>query len=126
MTTPSEEQLVFDWAEAGPHRFQRPETVMLDDETLRDGLQSPSVTDPPVETKIRILHLMDRLGIERRGFHQTRHTFAQMLLDAGKTMEEVCASMRHKHSGITASIYHKPKQVKNAGGEIRQFYRKAE
>jgi 2-isopropylmalate synthase len=37
---------------------------MLDDETLRDGLQSPSVTDPPVETKLAILHLMDRLGIE--------------------------------------------------------------
>ncbi|MBI4462221.1 MAG: 2-isopropylmalate synthase [Acidobacteria bacterium] len=37
---------------------------MLDDETLRDGLQSPSVIDPPVETKIRILQLMDSFGIE--------------------------------------------------------------
>jgi 2-isopropylmalate synthase len=37
---------------------------MLDDETLRDGLQSPSVTDPPTDVKVRILHLMDRLGIE--------------------------------------------------------------
>jgi 2-isopropylmalate synthase len=37
---------------------------MLDDETLRDGLQSPSVTDPPVEDKLELLHLMDRLGIE--------------------------------------------------------------
>jgi 2-isopropylmalate synthase len=37
---------------------------MLDDETLRDGLQSPSVTDPPTDVKIRILHLMDSLGIE--------------------------------------------------------------
>ena len=37
---------------------------MLDDETLRDGLQSPSVLDPPVDVKIKILHLMDRLGIE--------------------------------------------------------------
>jgi 2-isopropylmalate synthase len=37
---------------------------MIDDETLRDGLQSPSVSDPPVEAKIRILHLMERLGIE--------------------------------------------------------------
>src|SRR5262245_2202 len=34
------------------------------DETLRDGLQSPSVTDPPIATKIRLLHLMDRLGIQ--------------------------------------------------------------
>jgi 2-isopropylmalate synthase len=37
---------------------------MLDDETLRDGLQSPSVTDPPVEAKIEILHYMEKLGIE--------------------------------------------------------------
>jgi 2-isopropylmalate synthase len=55
---------VYDWAEpsgdAGPVRRH----VQLDDETLRDGLQSPSVVDPPLETKVRILHLMDSLGIE--------------------------------------------------------------
>lgn len=48
----------------GPRRAQWPAHVMIDDETLRDGLQSPSVTDPPVETKVRILHLMESLGIE--------------------------------------------------------------
>jgi 2-isopropylmalate synthase len=37
---------------------------MLDDETLRDGLQSPSVKDPPIDEKIRILHLMEELGID--------------------------------------------------------------
>jgi 2-isopropylmalate synthase len=37
---------------------------MLDDESLRDGLQSPSVTDPPVGAKIEILHFMENLGIE--------------------------------------------------------------
>jgi 2-isopropylmalate synthase len=37
---------------------------MLDDETLRDGLQSPSVIDPNLETKVEILHLMENLGIE--------------------------------------------------------------
>jgi 2-isopropylmalate synthase len=37
---------------------------MLDDETLRDGLQSPSVIDPSLETKVEVLHLMERLGIE--------------------------------------------------------------
>ncbi len=64
MNTPSDDQLMYDWAKAGPHTFNKPKRVMLDDETLRDGLQSPSVTDPPVETKVEILHLMDRLGIE--------------------------------------------------------------
>ena len=37
---------------------------MLDDETLRDGLQSPSVQDPPIEEKIKILHFMNEMGIE--------------------------------------------------------------
>ncbi|MFW5947690.1 MAG: LeuA family protein, partial [Gemmatimonadota bacterium] len=37
--------------------------VGLDDETLRDGLQSPPAQDPPIDAKIRILHLMDELGI---------------------------------------------------------------
>ena len=37
---------------------------MLDDETLRDGLQSPSVRAPSIEQKIRILHLIDALGID--------------------------------------------------------------
>ena len=63
MTVPSEDQLIYDWAVAGgtapPARV-----TMLDDETLRDGLQSPSVIDPPVETKLEILHLMNGLGIE--------------------------------------------------------------
>ena len=56
--------LIFDWASAGPRTTSWPAHVMLDDETLRDGLQSPSVTDPPVEAKIEILHLMESLGIE--------------------------------------------------------------
>jgi 2-isopropylmalate synthase len=37
---------------------------MLDDETLRDGLQNPSVFDPPIAEKIKILHLMESLGID--------------------------------------------------------------
>jgi len=37
--------------------------VLLNDETLRDGLQSPSVRDPSIEEKIQILHCMEALGI---------------------------------------------------------------
>ena len=64
MNTPEEKNLIYDWAEQGPRRPQWPAYVMIDDETLRDGLQSPSVADPPVETKLQILHLMEELGIE--------------------------------------------------------------
>jgi 2-isopropylmalate synthase len=55
--------LIYDWNQVGAPPFpDRP--VMLDDETLRDGLQSPSVTTPSIDDKIRILHLIDSLGIE--------------------------------------------------------------
>ena len=37
---------------------------MLNDETLRDGLQNPSVRDPSIGEKIEILHLMESLGID--------------------------------------------------------------
>jgi 2-isopropylmalate synthase len=53
--------LIHDWNRTGA---TTPATVMLDDETLRDGLQSPSVRCPTIEEKLRILHLIDRLGID--------------------------------------------------------------
>jgi 2-isopropylmalate synthase len=33
------------------------------DETLRDGIQSPSAIDPPIGKKIELLHLLDELGV---------------------------------------------------------------
>lgn len=64
MNSPQQDGLIHDWAQSGPRRAQWPAQVMIDDETLRDGLQSPSVSDPAVEVKVRILHLMNALGIE--------------------------------------------------------------
>src|SRR3990172_7827510 len=59
------EHLIYDWnGPATDESRNRPREVLLDDESLRDGLQSPSVVDPPVEVKKRILHLMDALGID--------------------------------------------------------------
>jgi 2-isopropylmalate synthase len=54
-------RLIYDW-----NRTDAPRTspVLLDDETLRDGLQSPSVRCPTIDEKLRILHLIDRLGID--------------------------------------------------------------
>ncbi len=55
--------LIFDWNSDGANPApSRP--VLLDDETLRDGIQGPSVTDPPVEEKMELLVLMDALGID--------------------------------------------------------------
>src|ERR1700730_14864785 len=56
-------ELIYDWNQALTPRFLPTGPVLLNDETLRDGLQSPSVRDPSIEEKIAILHLMEALGI---------------------------------------------------------------
>src|SRR5215472_16972219 len=55
---------IYDWNTATPPQIPPSTRVMLDDETLRDGLQNPSVVDPSIEEKIEILHLMESLGID--------------------------------------------------------------
>jgi 2-isopropylmalate synthase len=55
--------LIYDWNRSLPTNLLPTGPVLLNDETLRDGLQSPSVRDPSIEQKIEILHLMEALGI---------------------------------------------------------------
>lgn len=57
------ETLIYDWNVEGDRRAPPRHRVDLDDETLRDGLQSPSVRSPSIEDKIRILHYIHSLGI---------------------------------------------------------------
>jgi 2-isopropylmalate synthase len=59
-----EPELIYDWNEAGERWERPPFRIQFDDETLRDGLQSPSVKSPPIEDKLAILHLMNRLGVD--------------------------------------------------------------
>src|ERR1700752_596294 len=56
--------LIYDWNKNHPPGMKPPGPVLLNDETLRDGLQSPSVRDPSIPEKIEILHLMEALGID--------------------------------------------------------------
>ncbi len=56
-----EEGLIHDWNSPD---FRVSRAVTFCDETLRDGLQSPSVRTPSTAEKLRILHLMESLGIE--------------------------------------------------------------
>ncbi|HEY9448467.1 MAG TPA: LeuA family protein [Gemmatimonadaceae bacterium] len=58
-----ERDLIFDWNVQAALFDWSACRVELNDETLRDGLQCPSVTNPPVEDKLRLLHLMAGLGI---------------------------------------------------------------
>jgi 2-isopropylmalate synthase len=63
-------ELLFDWNEGAqaaarihgcPGELGRARVL---DETLRDGIQSPSAVDPHLDEKIKLLHDMDELGIE--------------------------------------------------------------
>lgn len=100
-----EEQLIYDWNVAGdtpsrPHDRK----IEFDDETLRDGLQSPSVKDPSIEAKIEILHLMDELGIDTAdiglpgaGPHvqKTVRRLAEEIRDSRLSIRANCAARTH-------------------------------
>jgi 2-isopropylmalate synthase len=61
--TLNEKELIYDW-----NLVDKPDAgfgpVEFDDETLRDGIQSPSIKSPTIEEKKQILHLMAELGIQ--------------------------------------------------------------
>lgn len=59
-----DEKWIYDWNTATPPAIAPGTRVLLNDETLRDGLQNPSVHDPSIAEKIEILHLMEALGID--------------------------------------------------------------
>ncbi len=83
MPTPD---LIYDWNKRHPPELKPPGPVLINDETLRDGLQSPSVRDPSIAEKIEILHLMEALGI---------HSLALGLPGAGpRAVEAVTALAR--------------------------------
>jgi len=57
-------ELIYDWNKKHPPGLKPQGPVLLNDESLRDGLQSPSVRDPSIPEKLEILHLMEALGID--------------------------------------------------------------
>src|SRR5687767_711126 len=88
----SETDLIYDWnstekvASLSPRR-----RVQFLDETLRDGIQSPSVVDPSIEDKLRLVELANDLGID---------TMDIGLPGAGKrAIEDVTTIAEHFKSG---------------------------
>jgi 2-isopropylmalate synthase len=91
--------LIYDWNLDG--QVDRPALVLLNDETLRDGLQSPSVRAPSIDQKIGILHLLDRIGIDTAdiglpgaGPHVVRHVerLACEIRDGRLRLQANCAA----------------------------------
>src|SRR5258708_1056723 len=64
MADPANSEYIYYWIRASSPAIAPGTRVLLNDETLRDGLQNPSVYDPTIEEKIEILHLMESLGID--------------------------------------------------------------
>lgn len=60
----NQDNLIYDWNTVKGREIAPGRKLMLNDETLRDGLQNPSVRDPSIDEKIQILHLMEDLGID--------------------------------------------------------------
>jgi 2-isopropylmalate synthase len=96
------QRLIYDWNQVDATPV--PSLVMPDDETLRDGLQSPSVRAPGIEQKIRILHLIDALGVDTAdiglpgaGPHVARDVvrLAQEIVSAKLRVRANCAARTH-------------------------------
>src|SRR6516165_11273846 len=99
-------ELIFDWNTAHPRSLKPAGQVLLNDETLRDGLQSPSVRDPSIGEKIEILHFMEALGINRvdiglpgAGARAVEHVEALAREIAANRMKirPNCAARTHEH-----------------------------
>jgi 2-isopropylmalate synthase len=58
------EDIIHDWNRHGPHPEIPARPVAVHDETLRDGLQSPSITDPHLDDKLQILRGLDRMAVD--------------------------------------------------------------
>jgi len=90
-----ENSLIFDWNKKDT-LFSPKKTPQLDDETLRDGLQSPSVKTPTLEEKIKIIHFINDLGIESANIG---------LPGAGKHVEASSLSLAKEISDQKLNIY---------------------
>jgi len=100
MTELTHDDLIYDWNEVD--RPAKPtHACILNDETLRDGLQSPSVKNPTIDQKIEILHHIADLGIHAlnlglpgAGPHAVRDVtaLAKEIVSAGLTIDANCAA----------------------------------
>jgi len=100
-----EQALIYDWnATESTFDWTSVTELQLDDETLRDGLQNPSVVDPAIDDKIRLLHYMDHLGIHTADIGlpgagpravEAVTALAQEIVDSGLSIRANCAARTH-------------------------------
>lgn len=99
-------ELIHDWNQHDAGSFVPGRRVLLNDESLRDGLQSPSVKDPSLAEKVELLHLMEALGVQSldlglpgagaRAVQQVE-TLAREIVGQKLKMRANCAARTHKN-----------------------------
>lgn len=99
-------ELIHDWNTFAGAEIPPGRRVMLNDETLRDGLQNPSVRDPSIAEKIEILHAMESLGIDTvniglpgagpRAYADTE-ALAREIVNARMKIRPNCAARTHQN-----------------------------
>ena len=105
MSTTSESDLIYDWNSIDKNASLSPRRkIQFLDETLRDGIQSPSVVDPSIDDKLRLVDLTNDLGIDtmdiglpgdgRRAVEDVT-TIAEHIRDAKLTLRASCAARTH-------------------------------
>jgi len=104
MSNSTQNDVIYDWNREG-HTVSPPmRRVRYFDETLRDGIQCPSVTDPSIEAKMQIVRLLAQVGVHhvdiglpgagRRAVEDTR-VLAEMIRDEKLDIEAACAARTH-------------------------------
>jgi len=97
---------IYDWNAASTPLIPPGTQILLNDETLRDGLQNPSVYDPGIDEKIKILHLMESLGLDSAniglpgaGPHAYEHTeaLAREIASNRMRIRPNCAARTHEN-----------------------------
>ncbi len=98
-------ELIHDWNTHSGPEIPASRRVTVNDETLRDGLQNPSVRNPSLEEKIEILRCMEAIGIDEvniglpgagpRAFADTE-ALAREIIGARMKMRMEFAGRTHK------------------------------
>lgn len=106
MTNPEERELIYDWNAGDGPAPKPPRRVQVVDETLRDGLQSPSVADPSIEDKIKALHFQAKIGVHGNDIglpgagpraKEATLALAREMARAKLSIEPYCAARTHKN-----------------------------
>jgi 2-isopropylmalate synthase len=100
----TEADIIYDWNALERRGSLFKHKISFFDETLRDGVQCPSVVDPRIEDKLQILHLMNDVGIDYMDIglpgagkraQDDVYELAREIRDAKLRVKPACAARTH-------------------------------